>query len=96
MGGSGERPSVDDGVTACLPCNEAYEHALQREALRCGWKVRRWVREPSVVPVFEAWSGVWWVLDREGGRWQASSGQALRLTEAVYGIEEYAKWGVTA
>jgi hypothetical protein len=91
MGGSEVRPGLEDGLTSCALCNPAYEGALQKRALRFGWKVRRWVKHPEHVPVFYQLELRWYVLDGQGRRHPISRGRARGLMEEVYG-PEYDEW----
>lgn len=93
MGGGRERPPAVCGVTACSTCNAGFEHSLQLEALRFGWKVRRWVHRQGRcgdVPVFYPLLGGWHVLVGSG-RELITSGAARELMLDVYG-DEYLGW----
>lgn len=85
MGGSKHRPSIVEVVTACSECNARFESDLQQAALRFGWKVRGWVAEPGLVPVFEAWSGWWFLLLSDASRVCITRGQARELMQRTYG-----------
>jgi len=95
MGGSKVRPTVVDGVTACVPHNEAFEARLQRLALLRGWKVRGWVNEPARVPVWYPLLGGWHILTPDGGREWVSARAARALMVDVYG-DEYERWEMAA
>lgn len=91
MGGSKLRPAVVDGLCACIGCNNAFEHSLQRVALLRGWKVKRSVKQPALVPVFYPLFGGWHVLSQDGTRVPVSDAVALGMMREVYG-PEYEKW----
>jgi hypothetical protein len=95
MGGSKHRPTCVEGVTACVPCNEAFEHRLQRIALLRGWKVRLWVDDAGRVPVWYPLLGGWHVLTLDGGREWISAATARVLMVDVYG-DEYERWEMAA
>lgn len=65
MGGTKQRPTVQELVTACLPCNQGFEAELQQEALEHGWKLRRFA-DPAEVPVYYAWTFRWYLLTPDG------------------------------
>lgn len=85
MGGSELRPTLEDGLTSCRDCNPGYEGPLQARALRFGWKVRRWVPRPELVPVFYWVERTWYRLTLEGRRVRISTVEAMRMMQAVYG-----------
>jgi hypothetical protein len=85
MGGTIHRPHVVDGLTSCMPCNEAYEHTLQKVALLRGWKVRRWVKDPGRVPVWFPLERSWFVLGPDGLRTPTTDLAAKRMMADVYG-----------
>lgn len=87
MGGKAEAPKVEDGVTSCAVCNPAYESSRQREALRYGWKLRRWILRPELVPVFYWRERTWYQLTAHGKRVRISTAEALRMMRVVYGDE---------
>ncbi len=95
MGGSKRKPECVEGVTACVPHNEAFEHRLQALALLRGWKVRGWVADVSLVPVWYPLLGGWHVLTADGGREWVSWAAARALMVDVYG-DEYERWEVAA
>lgn len=86
MGGSKIRPGYADGVTACLPCNMRYEGDMQTLALLNGWKVRRRITDPALVPYYHAASDAWYVIT-DCGPWrrQISRAEAMRMMTAAYG-----------
>lgn len=94
MGGSKHRPTCVEGVTACLPHNEAFEHRLQALALLRGWKVRSWVEDAGRVPVWYPLLGGWHVLRGEGREW-VTARAARALMVDVYG-DEYEVWEAAA
>lgn len=86
MGGSKKRPTYDDGLAACGPCNARFEADLQDQALLNGWKVKRSVTEPSRVPYFHAAEGRWYRLTPSGPwRLHVPEPVALELMRDVYG-----------
>ena len=92
MGGSKHRPTFAEGITACLSCNERFEHELQTKALRYGWKVRGWVRNVWKVPVFDTLTGCWFLLSEVSpARSTISHAEARKLMLQIYG-EEYEEW----
>lgn len=71
--------SPADLLLACGSCNEGFEHRLQADALRYGWKLRRnrdhelWPGDK--VPFFDGVLGHWYMPDSRGGRrWVAKAG----------------------
>lgn len=96
MGGSKYRPTWSDGITACLPCNEAFEHELQDLALAYGWKVPRWVNESWKVPVFDRYLGAWFLLSEiSARRSRITRAEALAIMDQIYG-ELHAQWWAKA
>lgn len=96
MGGSPIRPTVVEGLAACSICNSGFEHSGQVEALRFGWKVRRWVGDAAAVPVWYAPEQVWCVLVFES-RIPISEAEALDMMRDVYGEEEVKRlWELAA
>lgn len=92
MGGSKFRPEWSEGVTACLPCNERFEHDLQDAALAFGWKVKRWVTDTWRVPVFDHAIGGWFLLSEiSAKRSRITRAEAMSLMDRIYG-EQHAKW----
>jgi hypothetical protein len=94
QGGSKQKPTCVDGVTACVPHNEAFEHRLQTLALLRGWKVRRWVKDASSVPVWYPLLGGWHVLRGEGREWVSARAARVLMVD-VYG-DEYERWEMAA
>jgi hypothetical protein len=94
MGGRKAAPLHEEGLTSCWLCNPLYEGAMQRKALRLGWKVRSWVADrgrAADVPVFYATERAWFRLDGPT-RVRISSARALEMMRAVYGEEQYEEW----
>lgn len=86
MGGTKVRPGYADGLAACGNCNSRFEHDLQSLALLNGWKVRKWVRDPSQVPYYHAHFDAWFVLESDWpGRRQITRAEAVRMMTDVYG-----------
>lgn len=90
MGGVRRRPEPHEGLTLCEVCNELVEGPMQARALLYGWKVRRWVQSPWLVPVrFFAFGWQW--LGKDGGRSLLSPEAARVAMVDVYG-PEYMRW----
>ncbi|OAZ40922.1 hypothetical protein A9Z40_02990 [Microbacterium arborescens] len=88
MGGNPVRPGYADGLAACAVCNARFESDLQGKALRLGWKVRRWVRNPADVPYFHEATGHWYALAPDAPvRHPITIRQAARMMLAAYGPE---------
>jgi hypothetical protein len=88
MGGSKIRPLLVDGLTSCAICNPAYEHELQAQALRFGWKVPSWVRDRGLVgdvPVYYLPERTWYRLRYDGRRIRISQMRAMQMMHDVYG-----------
>ncbi|WP_337004049.1 MULTISPECIES: hypothetical protein [unclassified Microbacterium] len=84
MGGSKNVPSPVDGLSLCAVCNAGCEGGMQEQALRYGWKVRRWVTQPERVPVFYPREQTWYRL--EGiARIRISRAVAMEMGCSVYG-----------
>jgi len=87
-GGRGKKaPALTpaDGVTLCLPHNEACEAAGQERALHLGWKIRRnrgGIRA-SQIPFYVRWAQEWWLPDEDGGMRVIPKSLALELLEAA-------------
>jgi hypothetical protein len=96
MGGRKERPLYVDGLTSCARCNAGYEGDLQRAALRFGWKVRRWVEFPGMVPVWYPLERSWWKLALTGVRVQLTPTEAMECMREVYGDEYVPGLGLAA
>ena len=86
MGGSKVRPTLVQGLTSCPSCNPAYEAALQGSALRFGWKVRSWVKDCALVPVYYLLERTWYQLASDGQRIRLTPAAALRMMRDVYGL----------
>jgi hypothetical protein len=84
-GGTKLSPSIEDGLTACMTCNDSYENTRQAVALAMGWKVRRWVKHPEYVPVFYFNERSWYVLSAGGRRDRIGVNAALKMMRDVYG-----------
>ncbi|NQX36284.1 hypothetical protein HQQ85_15950 [Herbiconiux sp. VKM Ac-2851] len=91
MGGSKLPVQIADGLASCLTCNPAYEHALQTRALFSGWKVRSWVKQPELVPVFYVPEMSWWRLTTTGDRYELSAAEVPAFMHEVYG-EQWLQW----
>lgn len=88
QGGSKVRPDFADGCAACASCNERFEHDLQGKALRLGWKVPRWVKDPSRVPLFHVSTQRWYRLVPGAGRRVIITAEEAALMRLdVYGPE---------
>jgi hypothetical protein len=94
MGGSKIRPTAEEGLTACSEHNSRFEHDLQTIALAYGWKVKRWVKAPCLVPVFHQPLHTWFRLTGTE-RIQVSAVAALDMMHHVYG-DEYLDWKAEA
>lgn len=93
MGGRKAAPLHEEGLTSCWLCNPQYEGAMQRKALRLGWKVRTWVADQGrahEVPVFYATERAWFRLEGPV-RVRISRALAVSMMQAVYG-PEYEGW----
>lgn len=86
-GGGKTPPTFVQGVAACMICNGRFEHDLQTKALRYGWKVRRWVRDQSLVPVYYVWLHSWARLHHDGGIELIEHDEAEEMMLRVYGEE---------
>lgn len=91
MGGSKIRPSITDSITLCLSCNERAERDLQITALAFGIKVRRWVKDPALVPVLYPFIWGWARLTEDGRAVPISAETAAEMMREVYG-EEWESW----
>lgn len=85
MGGSKTAPTVVQGLTSCPVCNDGYENSLQATALLRGWKVRRWVADCELIPVYYPVERAWFLLTVEGSRVRLSWDAAIGMMRAVYG-----------
>lgn len=72
-----------DGVTLCLPHNQACEAEGQTRALHMGWKLRRFRGNITAaqVPFYVAWCCEWWLPDTEGGKRIIPASEARELLE---------------
>ncbi|WP_292727147.1 hypothetical protein [Microbacterium sp. UBA837] len=93
-GGSKIRPTCEDGLTLCVLCNNRAEHVLQARALYFGWKVRRWVKDPSRVPVYYPHEFGWFRLVGTR-REKITAGAAHEMMRDVYG-DEHETWRAAA
>ena len=87
MGGSKTPPAPHELATSCSICNARYESDMQDEALARGWKVRGWVRDAGLVPMYRASDGVWLLLTSSGGCVRITKGHAIERMREVYGAE---------
>lgn len=90
MGGSKVRPTAEDGLTLSGKCNDACEAEMQQLALAYGWKVKRWVTDPSRVPVYYPHEFQWYRLE-DTTRIPITAVVALDMMHDVYG-DEYFHW----
>lgn len=92
MGGSKVRPSISDGVTLCASCNRDVEGHLQTEAVVYGVKVRRWVTDPGLVPVFNMPLRLWTRQPSDGSyEPPLHPCEAFAAMRAIYG-HEWDRW----
>ena len=90
-GGRGKKApalTVADGLTLCLPHNQACEAEGQDKALRLGWKIRRnrGGLLASQIPFYVRWAAEWWLPDADGGKQIIHASLALELIEAAGGL----------
>jgi hypothetical protein len=85
MGGRLDAPAIVDGLTTCPVCNRGYEGVLQASALRYGWKVRSWVIDRGLVPVFYPMERRWFRLLDDGARVGITFEHAMEMMHDVYG-----------
>lgn len=88
QGGRGKKApalTVADGLTLCLPHNEACEAAGQEKALHLGWKIRRnrGGLLASQIPFYVRWAAEWWLPDADGGKQIIPRALALELLEVA-------------
>lgn len=95
MGGRRRRPAPGEGLALCSECNARAERDLQTIALLRGVKVRRWVNDPELVPVFYEFFGGWHLLLPDGHRRVIGEQDAVARMVEVYG-DEYAEWELAA
>jgi hypothetical protein len=69
MGGSKKRDHPANIIVLCSLVNGLIESNVgwQTMAREYGWKLSQW-DDPYFVPVYDATSGQWWLLDDEFGR----------------------------
>lgn len=69
MGGSRMRSEPSNVIVVCALSNGLFEasETASRAAQRYGWKLRAG-QDPKDTPVFDAWSGVWYLLDDQFGK----------------------------
>lgn len=91
MGGSKTPPSITDSVTLCLDCNGRCESDLQTKALVYGVKVRRWVKDPAMVPVLFPFIWGWARLTPGGHAEPIHAVEAARMMRKIYG-DEWDQW----
>lgn len=91
MGGSKIPPTVEDSLTLCYDDNRDAEGHLQINALVFGWKVRKWVKDPSLVPVCYPHSIGWARLTTGGHVEPIHAMEAEQMMREVYG-EEWDRW----
>lgn len=94
-GGSKHRPEPHELATACSRCNMRFESDMQNLALASGWKVRRWVRDPGLVPMFNRGRGRWGLLTSAGGVVVITATHAAQRMREVYG-DEWDRWAADA
>lgn len=72
-GGSKKRDVPSNIIVFCSQANSLAESdaVFARSARRFGWKLSSW-QEPLAEPVFDAVSGLWWLLDDTYGRVSAT------------------------
>lgn len=91
MGGSKVAPTFEDSLVLCLDCNVRCERDLQTLALVYGWKVRRYVADPSRVPVFYPHLWGWARLTAGGEALGIHATEAAEMMHDVYG-DEWDEW----
>lgn len=69
MGGSVSRSRPSNLIVLCSLFNGAIEAVTEASvtAQRYGWKLRQG-QEPTDTPVFDSWSGTWYLLDDNFGK----------------------------
>jgi len=95
MGGSKTPPAPHELATSCRVCNTRYEQDMQDEALARGWKVRGWVRDAGLVPMYRSGDGVWLLLTSAGACVRITEVHAIERMHEVYG-DEWDEWARTA
>jgi hypothetical protein len=94
-GGSKHRPGPAELATACCVCNMRFESDRQAEALALGWKVRRWVRDPGLVPMFNKPRARWGLLTSTGGVVLVTAADAIARMREIYG-PDWDRWAAEA
>lgn len=87
MGGSKMKPSITDSITLCFDCNGRCERDLQLKALVYGTKVRRYVKDPALVPVLYPFIWGWARLTEDGRAEPLSAEEAAEMMRDVYGAQ---------
>jgi len=69
MGGSQSRSNASNVVVVCSHSNGLFEasEVASRAAQKYGWKLRAG-QDPLTTPVFDAFEGVWYLLDDKFGK----------------------------
>ena len=91
MGGSKIAPMITESLTLCGDCNVRCERDLQTMALVYGWKVRRFVSDAGLVPVFFPHRQGWARLTKGGEALPIHATEAAEMMRAVYG-EDWDRW----
>ncbi|MEF2979065.1 HNH endonuclease [Subtercola sp. YIM 133946] len=84
MGGSKRRPTLVELVAACTVHNNAFEAEMQEYAIEHGYKVRKWVKDCALVPVFYPRDLAWFRLE-DNRRIQITVREAQQMFDEVYG-----------
>lgn len=87
-GGRGSKApalTAADGITQCLPCNQAAESYGQQKALHAGHKIRRNRGNipASQIPVYYRSEDAWFLLDEFGKRFRTTPTHAAELLAAA-------------
>lgn len=90
-GGSKVLPEPHELATSCAVCNARYEADLQDEALARGWKVRGWVPDPGLVPMYRANDRAWLLLTSAGTCVRITEQHAIERMHDVYG-DQWDEW----
>lgn len=90
MGGSRRSLEACDGLVLCSACNSGVEGPMQMAGLANGWKVRRWVKNAGLVPVWYTWRREWCLLDGEVAV-PVTAREADSLMRQTYG-GEFLEW----
>lgn len=94
MGGSRMLPIAEEGVTACLDCNTAFEGRLQTKALANGWKAPRWTIASEVPVNYPHTDGGFprgWSLLVDDQRHPLPEERAIAIMRRIYG-DTFDKW----